>query len=98
MLIVGPTTTGKSNVLRQVAKGLAGSAVYAIDTNYRPGAWPATVREVVGAAGDYDRVADLMTWLDNERRSRIARYAKGDARFDPVTLIMDCLLYTSRCV
>ena len=89
VLIVGPTTTGKSNVLRQVAKGLTGSAVYAIDTNYRPGAWPATVREVVGAAGDYDRVADLMAWLDGERRNRIARYAKGDARFDPVTLIMD---------
>jgi hypothetical protein len=89
VLIVGPTTTGKSNVLRQVAKGLSGSAVYAIDTNYRPGAWPATVREVVGAAGDYDRVADLMAWLDGERRNRIARYAKGDARFDPVTLIMD---------
>jgi hypothetical protein len=89
VLIVGPTTTGKSNVLRQVAKALTGSAVYAIDTNYRPGAWPATIREVVGAAGDYDRVADLMTWLDNERRNRIARYAKGDAQFDPITLIMD---------
>ena len=89
VLIAGPTTTGKSNVLRQVAKGLTGSAVYAIDTNYRPGAWPATVREVVGAAGDYDRVADLMAWLDEERRNRIARYAKGDARFDPVTVIMD---------
>ena len=43
VLIVGPTTTGKSNVLRQVAKGLVGSVVYAIDTNYRPGAWPVTV-------------------------------------------------------
>ncbi len=87
VLIVGPTTTGKSNVLRQVAKGLAGSAggsaVYAIDTNYRPGAWPATVREVIGAAGDYGRVADLMAWLDEERRSRITRYAKGDAQFNP---------------
>ncbi|MBX7250855.1 MAG: type IV secretory system conjugative DNA transfer family protein, partial [Candidatus Promineofilum sp.] len=89
VLIVGPTTTGKSNVLRQVSKGLTNSAVYAIDTNYRPGAWPATVREVVGAAGDYGRVADLMAWLDEERRSRIARYAKGDAQFNPVTLIMD---------
>ena len=89
VLIVGPTTTGKSNVLRQVAKGLSGSAVYAIDTNYRPGAWPATVREVVGAAGDFGRVADLLSWLDGERRTRIARYAKGDARFEPVTVIMD---------
>jgi hypothetical protein len=89
VLIVGPTTTGKSNVLRQVAKGLTGGAVYVIDTNYRPGAWPATVREVVGAAGDFDRVADLLTWLDEERRTRVARYAKGDARFDPVTVIMD---------
>ncbi|MBX7254397.1 MAG: type IV secretory system conjugative DNA transfer family protein, partial [Candidatus Promineofilum sp.] len=89
VLIVGPTTTGKSNVLRQVAKGLAGGAVYVIDTNYRPGAWPATVREVVGAAGNFDRVADLLSWLDEERRARVARYAKGDARFDPVTVIMD---------
>lgn len=88
VLVVGETSTGKSGALREVIKRRAGD-VYVVDPHYRPGAWPANVKEIVGVSSRYDCVEDLLTWLGDELRRRIERRAANDVDFRPITIAMD---------
>lgn len=88
VLVVGETTTGKSGVLREVIKRREGMVIVC-DPHYRPGAWPANVKEIVGVASRYDCVEDLMNWLGDELRRRIDRRAANDVDFQPITVAMD---------
>ena len=88
VLVVGETTTGKSGAMREVIKRREGTVIV-VDPHYRPGAWPANVREVVGVSNRYDCVEDLMNWLGDELRRRIERRAANDVEFQPITVAMD---------
>lgn len=88
VLVIGETTTGKSGVLREVIKRREGMVIVC-DPHYRPGAWPANVKEIVGVSSRYDCVEDLMNWLGDELRRRIDRRAANDVDFHPITVAMD---------
>ncbi len=88
-LVVGPTDAGKSTALRAIIKARldAGQQVYVLDPHNQPGKWPGAT--VIGGGRAFDAIPEFMGWMIDQLNSRARAMARGETRFDPVTVATD---------
>ena len=88
VMLVGPTSSGKSTVAQALAASTEGD-LFIIDPVWRPGNWGGLPAITVSRDGDYEPIAQAIDGLLNEMKSRGAQLQDGVTNFPRLTIVWD---------